>query len=168
MAEEIDILLNHLDKQWDQAQQSEDQRATLTRYILLLVIAIQGFIVQRSFDSTSLVLAIIIVLLGLYGVLISAKYYERFRLHICRVGRIMERLEQLYPGANMAELENMAEEHHKPRHPIMRKIHLNTLWRVLHIGIIILGIINIIIIFANKPITSAQPQVLTQKKKLLI
>ena len=51
-----DILIKYLEEEWAQARQSENQRATTTRYVLLITIAIQGIIVQQDFGVKSLVL----------------------------------------------------------------------------------------------------------------
>ena len=147
MADYTDILMMQLDKQWSQAKQSEDQRAATTRYIVLLYVAVQGFIVKRGFDHDSLFLAVVIILLGVFGAVFAAKYYERFRLSTCRVGRLMERLEELHPKAILSQLEQTADERHRGRYPVLHRIRLNILWRFLHLCIVLLGITNIIIIW---------------------
>ena len=89
---------------------------------------------------------VLLIALGAYGALLSAKYYERFRLHVCRVGRTMEHLEDLEPDANMRQIETLAKQKHKPRHPHMSKVRLHRLWIWLHLGITVVGIINVILI----------------------
>jgi len=118
----------------------------IARWKQFLALAIEGFIVQRGFDKGSLILSIILTLLGAYGAILSSKYYERFRLHVCRVGRLMERLEELHPDANLSAIEEIADKRHMSRHPMFFKIRLHILWLLLYIGIVGVGIINIIII----------------------
>jgi hypothetical protein len=55
---------------------------------------------------------VVIIVLGIFGIIITEKYYERFRHHVCRIGRIMEKLEELYPVANINELEKRADDKH--------------------------------------------------------
>jgi hypothetical protein len=146
MADETDLLLAAFDKQRAQAKQSEDQRASTTDKLMLVFLALQGIVVQRRFDKPSLALAVIIVCLGVYGLAITEKYYERFRLHVCRVGRIQERLQELNPKANIDELERIADAKRKPGHPLMYRVRLHILWRLLHCGVLLSGIASSVII----------------------
>ncbi len=146
MSDATTVLLNMIDKQWSQAQQSENQRATMTNIIILVAGTLQGFIVQRGFDKLSLVLAGVLILLGIFGALSSAKYYERFRLGMLRVGKMIDRLEELHKDARIWELEKKADVEHKKRFPRLTKLRLNRLWLTLHISISILGVLNIVMI----------------------
>ena len=154
MSDAKDILLKQLEHQWAQARQSEDQRATTTNYLLIISVAIQGFIVERGFDNLSILLALIIIGLGVFGAVLSEKYYERFRLHVTRVGRIMERLEKLVPDANLAELEKAASIKHKKKFPYLSTLRLHVLWRTIHISIAIIGAINLLAIIVNLAMNS--------------
>lgn len=146
MADAKDILLDQLDKQWTQARQSENQRAMMTNFLIVIYGILQGFIVQRKFDDPTIILAVVMIFLGVFGVLASYKYYERFRLSTCRVGRLMERLQELEPEANLKELEHKADSKHRTRYPRLHHLRLHKLWHALHWGIVILGIINLLII----------------------
>ncbi|MBU1320197.1 MAG: hypothetical protein KKG33_12425 [candidate division Zixibacteria bacterium] len=155
MADVKDILLDQLDKQWARARQSENQRAQMTNFLIVIYGVLQGFIVQRKFDEPTIILACVMILLGIFGVLASFKYYERFRLSTCRVGRIMERLKELEPLANLEELEAVADKKHQARYPRLVRLRLHKLWHALHFGIIILGIVNLLIILLAPPVFTA-------------
>jgi hypothetical protein len=142
MTDTKDIILAMLEKQWSQAQQSENQRAAMTNYVLLIYGGLQSFIVQRGFDHASAVLAGVMVLVGAWGALASAKYYERFRLSTCRIGRWMEKLEQLDQASDLDAIEKRADGIHKTRYPRLHKIRLHSIWNWLHIGVIIAGLLN--------------------------
>jgi hypothetical protein len=146
MADITDVLLHTIDKQWSQAKQSEDQRATMTNYIIVLAIGLEGFIVQRQFDRGSPPLAVVIIFLGIYGAIASAKYYERFRLSVDRVRVIRGELDKLHSGAMLQSLEEKADELHEKHHPRLVKLRLHTLWLMLHLLICIGGIIDLIVI----------------------
>ena len=92
------IVLSEIDRQWGQAKQSEDQRATLSNFI---VVAAQGFIVDKGFPKRAMVVAVCLTILGLFGAIAVAKYYERFRLSMTRVGRLREQLDGLYPQVKL-------------------------------------------------------------------
>lgn len=149
MADANDIILKHLEHQWAQARQSETQRASITQFTLALAAATQGLIVQFLFSPSSITLAAMLIFLGVFGALVSAKYYERFRLHMCRVGRLMEWLEKHHPNATLTELEGIADKKHAERHPTMHKFRLNSFWQVLHWTIALGGLANAAAIVAK-------------------
>ena len=101
MTENADILLQMIQEQWSQARQSESQRATMTNYIIAISSAILGFIVDKGLVRNIWPLTILLIVLGIYGALFSAKLYERFRHHIHRVDKMMRRLDALYPDAQI-------------------------------------------------------------------
>jgi hypothetical protein len=154
-AQDIDsstkVLLAFMKEQWTQARQSENQRATLTNFLIVIFIALQGFIVQKQFALDTLVLAAVIIVLGIFGVIASAKYYERFRLSTNRVGEIMKHLDKMYPSSQLRMLQDRADVEHKKRYPRLHRLRLHYIWNVLHAIIALFGMINaIIILVANK------------------
>ena len=151
MADTTDIILNELGRQWSQAKQSEDQRATLSNFIIIISVAAQGFIVQNDFPSRAMVVAVFLTLLGIFGAIASAKYYERFRLSMCRVGRLREKLDTLHPDLKLDELEALSDAKHLKRHPRLHRIRLNLLWRLMMFGIVALGLFDIYVIRRHSP-----------------
>jgi hypothetical protein len=141
-----DIILNELDHQWSQAKQSEDQRAILSNFIVVIAVASEGFVVDRDFPKRALVVAISMIVLGLFGAVASAKYYERFRLAMARVGRLREKLDLMYPQLGLDVAEKRADLKHAGRHSILRRIRLNFLWRLMMFGIALLGMFNVYMI----------------------
>ena len=114
--------------------------------ILLIIGATQGYIIQREFDRFSILLSVIVIILGLFGLLITAKYYERFREQTSKVGRVMERLKEIEPNVDLDELEYKANQKHKKRFPVLSKIRLNSLWLLFYTFFIFLGVIDVCII----------------------
>ena len=81
----IDFLLEMYNDQWTQARQSEDQRSTFANLILTIAAAT---IALLSVDSTIKIskcsFSLLLIMLGIFGILISAKLYERYSLHTIR------------------------------------------------------------------------------------
>lgn len=146
MSDPIDILINYIDRQWSQAQQSETQRSTITNYVLVMCAALQSLIVQRSFDMPSLALALLIAFLGVFGIITSAKYYERFRSAASHVGRAMEKLQKVCPDVDLDEIETKSKAVHYKRYPYLSKLRLHWLWQWLHVGILFVGLTNVVLI----------------------
>jgi len=63
----IEVLLKTIDRHWAQAKQSEDQRASMTNYLLTIYGASQAYIIQKDFNKPSLIIAFIIIILAIYG-----------------------------------------------------------------------------------------------------
>lgn len=145
ISDKINILLSTIDRQWSQAIQSENQRANLANFLLTLYGASQAYIIQREYDSSTIIVSIVLIFLSIYGILATYKYYERFRLHTTRVGRLMDKLDELEPSISLNEIEKIADTKHKTNFPRLSKIRLFRIWLFLHYGFSILGFINLII-----------------------
>ena len=63
-SQKIEILLKTIDRHWAQAKQSEDQRASMTNYLLTIYGASQAYIIQRSFDKPCIMIAVVIIILA--------------------------------------------------------------------------------------------------------
>jgi hypothetical protein len=82
VADHADILLEYWKEQRTHARHTESQRAALTNLILLIAAAGLGFVAQQGFRETSLIVSVLLSLLGVFGVVITWKYYERYNIHI--------------------------------------------------------------------------------------
>jgi hypothetical protein len=75
-------------------------------FIIVIGVAAQGFIVDKDFPKRAMAVAISLVVLGLFGFLATAKYYERFRMSMSRVGRLREELDRLHADLKLDESNN--------------------------------------------------------------
>jgi hypothetical protein len=149
MAEDTEItqiILNEIDRQWSWAKQSADQRATFSNFILFLTLATQVFVVEKGFSRYVIALAVCIAALGIFGLVAVAKYFERFRIHAARVGRLRERLDRLHPGLKLDDTEMIADIKHNGRHPVTCHIRLHLLWQILMLGIALMGAFDVYMI----------------------
>ena len=150
MADEADILIKFCEEEWTQGRQSENQRATMTNFSIIIAVAIFGLIVQMDFGTKALPLAIILVLVGTYGALVSIKLYERWQLHMRRARDWRKRIDELHPNAQLLQLRKAAWNDHKAKHHWLVRLHLNWLWVAIHSLIVSFGVVcAIIIIFVH-------------------
>ena len=77
-----DAVLAYWHEHREQLRQSENQRAVLTNYVLVITAAISGFVVQQHFAVRTLPLSFLIIIIGLYGAVSAAKYHERANYHL--------------------------------------------------------------------------------------
>jgi len=150
MTDDTEVLLRLCEEQWCQGRQSESQRATVTNFIITISAAILGFLVQKEFTLTSLPLAILLIALGVYGAVISAKLYERWQFHMRRARYWRKRIDELHPDARIDQLKVESDLEHKRKYPKLEKIRLNRLWSALHILIILIGVACTIIIIIRR------------------
>jgi hypothetical protein len=147
----INILLNTINMYWNQSIQNENQRAAFTNYLIILIGALQGYIIQRQFDKFSILLSVLMIILGVFGALITAKYYERFRDQISRANILMEKLKEIEPTIDLNELEYKARQRHKKNFPYLIKIRLNWLWLFFYFLLIGMGVFNFFVILFGLP-----------------
>src|SRR3954454_17541978 len=82
MSEPADVILAYWRDHRDQFRQSENQRAVLTNYVLIIVAALSGFIVQQQLKPVTLPLSVLITIVGLFGAITVGKYHERTVYHL--------------------------------------------------------------------------------------
>jgi Ca2+/Na+ antiporter len=131
----VAFLMRNLEENWILARQAEDKRAMIALTVLILATLTLGafFITGRAF------LTLLLILLGLYGLLTTAKLYERSQYHISRARKLRAQIDELCPDAHLELLYKSAEEEHQARYPRLMKLRLNTIWLCFYAVLIMLG-----------------------------
>ncbi len=144
MADTIDVLLHFIEENWTQARQHENQRATISNLIIIIAAALSGVVTQKGFKKDSLPLTVLLIILGVYGVIVTAKLYERSQYHLSRARELSCRLNELCPDAEIDKRITDANRGHDRSHKILSK--LKRIWLGLPILIVVLGITYTLII----------------------
>ena len=140
-----DAVLAYWREHREQLRQSENQRAVLTNYVLVITAAISGFIVQQDFGLRTLPLSVLIIIIGLYGAVAAAKYHERADYHLFQA-RALTRV--LVDAGALADHEAVLEEfrqQHYRKYPRLHRLRLNRLWTGLHLGVAMYGVVLVIL-----------------------
>jgi hypothetical protein len=140
-----DAVLAYWHEHREQLRQSENQRAVLTNYVLVITAAISGFIVQQHFTDRTLPLSFLIIIIGLYGVIPAAKYHERADYHLQQARALTHVLAK---AGSLPDLDTVLEEYrqqHYRKYPRLQRLRLNRLWTGLHLGIAAFGIVLAIV-----------------------
>ncbi|WP_306359813.1 hypothetical protein [Nocardia sp. CC227C] len=120
---------------------------------LVVVIGAVGGMSYVALQSDSRIMSAAVAsavgVLGLFGALISAKYYERFKLHTYGAEHFQRRLSELYPDLRIEQLWSENESQHKQRYKTLSSIRLHHLWVAAHLGIALLGGTVAIIVLAS-------------------
>jgi Ca2+/Na+ antiporter len=131
----VAFLIRNLEENWILARQAEDKRAMIALTVLILA----SFTLGAFFISDRTPLNLLLILLGLYGLLTTAKLYERSQYHILRARKIRARLDELCPNAQLEPLYKLTEEEHQARYPWLMNVRLNAIWQCFYVVLIILG-----------------------------
>lgn len=146
MADSTDVLLTFCEREWSQARQSEDQRATITNMVLLIASAIIGFTVQFGVVREVLPLTILLIVLGVFGAIASEKLYERHQFHFERARVFRNQLMDLHPATQLSNQREEVSVRHAKIFPLLSKLHVHHLWLTLHMGISLAGVLLTVII----------------------
>lgn len=160
MADEVDVLLHLFEEEREQARQSENQRATLSNIIILVVGAGLAFVTNRGFGKSTLAISIPMVVLGLYGALATAKFFERWYRHWRRAYAYREQLFEKFPDidSKLRDYDDRAtkdrgykfEEAAEKRFPRLSRVKVNRLWVGLHVAIAVGGtVLSVVILVTN-------------------
>ncbi|GAA3854150.1 hypothetical protein GCM10023084_05440 [Streptomyces lacrimifluminis] len=139
MADASDVVLEIWRDQRQAAVHSEDQRATLSNIVILVVAAGLGLISQRGIHASTLVISVPMIFLGLYGVLVCLKFRERFEYHNTVARQLRDQLTALHPELNVQSAWPAALDRHQSRYPKLFRVRLYVLWALLHAGVALAG-----------------------------
>jgi len=99
--EKEEFLWRMINEHMTQARHQETLRSSMTTLLITLSGAIIAFITfDKELTATDLAPAFLLLFLGVFGVLFSAKHYERFNFHISRVRVYRKALEQSFPDVS--------------------------------------------------------------------
>jgi hypothetical protein len=144
------IILEYWKDQRAQARHTEDQRAIFTNIVLIVTAALLGLVANIGFHESSLPLTVTIIFLGLFGAATSAKYYERYNVHLEQAIRFSEILSGKDTEHDHEKLLGPVRVDHAARYRIAR-LRLNKLWVAFHLVIAGIGFAMTVIVIVVMP-----------------
>nr|WP_197537963.1 hypothetical protein [Actinoplanes missouriensis] len=139
MTEAPDVVLAYWNEHRQQLRQSENQRATMTNFVLVITAALSGLIVQQKFAAATVPLGLLITLIGLFGAVIAAKYHERAAYHLGQARALSVTLKDLGVLAEDANIGDFRQRHYDA-YPRLRRLRLHSLWTGLNVAVAAYGI----------------------------
>lgn len=119
----------------------ETQRSTVASSILVIATAILGVITfDKIIGPTDLPLSVLLIFLGAFGALFSAKQYERASMHTERARRYRDAIDAMLDGAPLKKLKKVADDDHAKDFPRLEPLRLNKFWGALYIVLALLGL----------------------------
>ncbi len=117
----------------------------------LFVAIAAGVLGLVTFDGrvspSDLPLSAFLLVLGIFGAVVSAKHYECFSMHQRRASKYREALEATSEGAGILALRLDADKENNLRFPRLHKLRLNQLWVGIHLVIGVVGAVIMLGIF---------------------
>lgn len=150
MKDELQFLLQMSKEQREQRRQSESQRSTLTNILISISSGVVILIIHSNFSLEMIYLSVFLILVSIFGIIASLKYYERSRIHLKRASTFEKKICELLSDTEYHVLLATANNEHSNAHPFLSRFHQYWLWYILPMLFLILGIIlTIIIIIKN-------------------
>lgn len=150
----IETLLRLIEDAKTMARHVEEQRATMTNFLITISGLLVAVVAQQRFAPSTLIISLLIVALGLFGISVSFKYAQHFHYHYSLSKFYQERLHQLTPDAQIMEVKSKAIEKNLQNYPVLRKrLSIVYMWLFLHGSICVIGIacivLNILAIYGH-------------------
>lgn len=144
MKDDSDFLWGMYQEHTTQGRHHETQRASVTNFIIIVAGGTLAFIANKGVTRDQWILAVFLIIIGLFGALFSAKQYERFRFHMIAAGKYREALETILKS-NLGSLRAEAKKDHEKNYSrFLVKLRLYYFWIFFHMLITLLGIILLI------------------------
>lgn len=151
---EVEILLAYSQEDWEQRRQSENQRATITNFIITIASAILIYIVEKGLSTQQLPLTIFLIPLGIFGAVAVSKLYERGEYHMASTQAWRKRVDELYPKAQLLNLRNQAKEAHAKKFGMVIRewVRLHSIWASINLVIALIGgVLTLAILLTTQP-----------------
>ncbi|WP_234583682.1 hypothetical protein [Micromonospora sp. MH99] len=145
MSDPADLVLAYWNEHRQQLRQCENQRATMTNFVLVVTAALSGLIIQQRFAVNATPLGVLIIMIGGFGAVLSAKYHERAVYHLGQARALTDTLRDINALGNDMNIVEHRQSHYRA-FPRMYRIRLHALWTGLHIVIALYGLALTLII----------------------
>jgi hypothetical protein len=125
-----------------QGRHHELQRSSVASVLIAVSAAVIGVAsFDRQLSLGDLPVTAIVVLLGTFGAMFSAKHYERFELHMERARRYRDALDDLLPGTPLYKIKMEADLQHNGKYSRLHRFRLHYFWVGLYLVIMSIGIV---------------------------
>ena len=118
----------------------ETQRSVMTAFVIASTAALANLaLADKSVDVRDLPYTVAVTVFGLFGAILSAKHYERFKDHMHRARLIREELDSGALNKRAQALRDQAHKNAKAEFPTLYELRLNWGWVGLHLVVAAVG-----------------------------
>lgn len=167
MKDEDDIRWRMYAEHCSHARHHETLRATTSNILLAISAGIIAVVTRgdRPFLIEYWPLTALLVCIGIFGALFSAKYHERFCMHTERARQYRDALEASLPATDLRRLKKTADRVTKAKFPRMFDLRLHKFWVCLHLAIAAMGVIMtiLLLVYGRTPEPSKDKEIRPQQ-----
>lgn len=103
-----DVLWGMYQEHCNTGRHHETQRATTTNLIIVLVAGVTTYATfDKKIDDKDIPVALLVVVLGIFGALFSVLHYGRYSKHMQRAKKYRDALDDVLPQMNETNFKNM-------------------------------------------------------------
>jgi len=122
------------------ARHHEGLRSTVANLTLVVGAAAGAFVgFDAKISMADLPAAALLIIVGVFGAMLSHKHYYLFHFHRERARPLREKLDQL-TGLGLTEMKVKSDANTAARYPHMKEISAGFLWTIMPLSVSILGI----------------------------
>ena len=141
MDDKTEILWRLAKDNFEHGRQHEVQRSTVCGLCLVLAgAALTAIGFDKELNSADFPFALFVVGIGLFGALMSEKYYELFRLHGKTAEHLLKAISAQIPAPEIMAIKPAADKEHRLKFPLIGRMRLHHLWVGLNILVALIGL----------------------------
>lgn len=138
---DFEFLKFYMEQTWEENRHLENLRERVTILVITLASAIIGFIVQQKFAPETKIFNSIVILLGLFGFLMTKKIFQIHQRGQKRLDKWYDYLKQSSTtNAQLLALRDLADSENEAEFPQISKLKHNLFWASLNLSIAIIGV----------------------------
>lgn len=150
MDDKRQILWGMYQEHCTQGRHHESQRSTVTS--ILLSVSAGGLALvslDKQVTTGDIPIGLLLIGIGIFGAVFSAKLYERFRMHMKRARQYRDALEATIPDSDLKKLKRKADARHR-EDETLSNLPLNRLWICINLLVAILGVVVLVLAFCSR------------------
>ena len=145
-----------------QARQHENLRATVISILSSIAAAVVALVGAGGINHADIPASVVVVLLGLLGIALGIKHYERNRMHTQIMAAVRREIDSNATSSNTREIRDEAVRLHNETFlawpwPRQKRLHgtfwtrvpLHILWLLLPLAIALLGLVVLLLCFVG-------------------
>ena len=138
----IEVWIRMYEEQVRHARHHETLRTQSTNLIIIISAAILAYLSSKFVSpSQNIVFGVFLILINLYGCILSLKHYERNQLHLKVSSHYRDVLSTLsaLEGTELNKVRKTGRDEHDSKPNPIRKLRVHFLWSALHVLIALIG-----------------------------
>lgn len=141
-----DIVLKLISENLTEKRHTETHRKDITNFIVIfggVGATIAGSLRYNRIEIIPI--AIFLIILGLFGALVTKKLYERQLWYDKRLTILYKELDKIQGNLGIYNIYKEHENAHKKKYIILSKIRMHLLWMLLNLLVTTIGIVLIVV-----------------------